>query len=63
MFWTIFFKLIKNIKTEQIKNKLRNREETMRKIINLKTKKILEKNNKIQFINYRKIDKKRIQKK
>ena len=56
-------KVIKNIKTEQIKNKLRNREETMRKIINLKTKKILEKNNKIQFINYRKIDKKRIQKK
>ena len=48
-------KIIKDIKAEQIINRLKNREETMKQIVNLKYQKIIERNNKILFIPHRKI--------
>ena len=56
-------KVIKEVKKEELINKFKNKEETMRKIMVLKTKKIIEKNNKILFLNHRKIDEKKIIKK
>ena len=56
-------KVIKEVKKEELINKFKNKEETMRKIMALKTKKIIEKNNKILFLNHRKIDEKKIIKK
>ena len=45
----------KDLKYEQIANKLKNREEIMKQIIQLKTKKINDKNNKIIFVSNRKV--------
>lgn len=42
-------KIIKDIKTQQVIKRLKNREETMKKIVNLKMKKIYDNNNKILF--------------
>ena len=56
-------KVIKEVKKEELINKFKNKEETMRKIMALKTKKIIEKNNKILFLNHSKINEKKIIKK
>ena len=48
-------KIIKEIKAEQIINRLKSREETMKQIVNLKYQKIIERNNKILFIPHKKI--------
>ena len=48
-------KIIKDIKAEQIINRLKNREEIMKQIVNLKYQKIIERNNKILFIPHKKI--------
>ena len=47
-------KLIKDLKYQQIANKLKNREEIMKQIIYMKAKKVIDKNNKIIFFPKRK---------
>ena len=47
-------KVMKEFKKEQIMRKFRNKEETMKKIQELKIKKILEKKDKILFLPHKK---------
>ena len=56
-------KIIKDIKVEKMIKRLKNREETMKQIVNLKMKKIYDNNNKILLLPYRKINEKKNKKK